>query len=1685
MSVVDRVVGEVLAHLVRAEHGTERESHLLLRLVGFAQQEIEVAMRCLEPEAWPDGSEVTLKVASYEPWDGAPKGWFLGEDETQVTYRNNPDIDLVLFEVEDQCDSQSVGKMQLIQDGTVLESSSTGSGDTHRRLVGELAWSAAGRGPDHPLPEDLSIVLEEVFHVIDKESGQLALRAWVEFVVRCCEALARTSGAVSRSEVHDTIVDQLPHLRLFRDEELFSGDGGYEKKRLVKNVRMAGMNGPTGKELDEEDIERRISAAVFRNRDGEPLPEQEDWQKGCLEVLQQRGPEQYAKVPLSIWEQIFAKEKETKAGLGTRVRKHIEKAHPDRVAEYEGHELQTALDDQESGAARVLLEVEPEDPSQPSLGDILTKPLRKAAEKLASPRSPSVPDPLVELLHQMHGVLQESEQIPEGLELRADELDEDKGESTLAFFRFLYGRTLREMELDEDDEFVVALRVDSRLVEGAVDFVSLHSQRFPSTSGDEQDESSVDEAVEASWEDLRLQLVAQPGRQVLARFTWSPKDTRGPAGLVAFARLVLDGSATRLGTPWSSLDAWCEHLRDPRNEVAGDRPDSESGSPVEAWLELRGDVFEAWAMNGIDAAGLSTYVDAWREILDRALVEFIPSQEAHPGLEAFLEMETLQLDSSGLVLLGTHPTRLRWVAAYLGWVRDKVRQLLTNRFRLNPEVDELFFQWLGEQSPHRQPPVISPGHQDLSIATREYGWHEEYRPIVVEDARSEKWVSSIDGESVSAMVGVVKRYLDAHPHKVDGLAILFISRDGEAEHVERLVKQVRAGEEKALILTVHVIAPQQSHEEIARKLEDLGDEDRSQDELLPRLRTILHPLEIIESPDQARRLGLDGQIDLAMVPNLLGLKTAVQTRTQGPRPGRFDPLFDDPTHDTGGEDGAGRKNVARDFLPFEGDALLEGWSSLQVWRKQWSRTGTGDTNQVDYFSLQVLFTSSAELFANLHDWAHWVVTLDPYVNRDQIEASDRRPDIITVQPKVGKNGRYTMVVSSSSGRDFVVNRLQRRIRQELSLTDPDEARSLANQLYDSSRDFAPGVVLRALGLGRTTQEILGLVVARRVVEERRRRTRTNEFEAWLSLDEMAHWFGGVHRPRADMLRVLGRYHDGQLNLRFQVVEAKFRENESMGRGEAQLSRSIDVLRPAFLVEDGESNFADAELWRRELLAAIEQCAGRSVDGASTSGLFIRNRDAGGKLSAEIRSAIAEGKYRFDGMEAILCTVGAGNEDLAELEERTPEEGHTWLRVGASGFRRVLRVTGEPLEEIVEDRPPVGNEPATETAQDAHFDDRPEATTAPVEAVPAGSVHPADRGLGKDELAARYQRVLALFSEFKILVDTPVDFVPIEGPAFYEIRVKPGRGVKLDRVLGQTREMKLRLALPEHLEIRGLVDRGSVVFQVPKEDDERYFVGSSELWARCGHPEVSHGSLKTPIGEDASGAPVWIDFGDSDSPHLLIGGTTGSGKSVALESILEGLCAAHPGHRLRLLLVDPKGTELNGFEGRPHLEGEIGMDADDAIELLEREVAEMERRYKLFKAFKKERGKRVQKLAEYNESVSEGEQLPWRLIVLDEYADLTSDKEDRQRIEPPLQRIAQKGRASGIHVIVATQKPSGEIISTAIRSNLPAQLALRVKTATDSRIVMDETGAESLAGKGDAFLKTQKGVVRVQTAFHEA
>lgn len=222
------------------------------------------------------------------------------------------------------------------------------------------------------------------------------------------------------------------------------------------------------------------------------------------------------------------------------------------------------------------------------------------------------------------------------------------------------------------------------------------------------------------------------------------------------------------------------------------------------------------------------------------------------------------------------------------------------------------------------------------------------------------------------------------------------------------------------------------------------------------------------------------------------------------------------------------------------------------------------------------------------------------------------------------------------------------------------------------------------------------------------------------------------------------------------------------------------------------------------------------------------------------------------------------------------------------------------------------------------------------------------------------------------------------------------------------------------------------------------------------------ALRFVLGKDVTGTPFTADL--SKMPHLLIAGTTGSGKSVCVNAILAGYLLTLTPDQLRMILVDPKRVELTGYNGIPHLLAPVITEADKVVSALQRIMMEMDLRYKVFAA------NGVRNIEEFNKkSLSEGKKpLPYILVVIDELADmmLLAPVETEQT----LIRLAQLARATGIHLIVATQRPSVEVITGLIKSNFPARIAFSVASYADSRVILDQPGAEKLLGKGDMLFQ---------------
>lgn len=323
---------------------------------------------------------------------------------------------------------------------------------------------------------------------------------------------------------------------------------------------------------------------------------------------------------------------------------------------------------------------------------------------------------------------------------------------------------------------------------------------------------------------------------------------------------------------------------------------------------------------------------------------------------------------------------------------------------------------------------------------------------------------------------------------------------------------------------------------------------------------------------------------------------------------------------------------------------------------------------------------------------------------------------------------------------------------------------------------------------------------------------------------------------------------------------------------------------------------------------------------------------------------------------------------------------------------------------------------------------------------------------------------------KKLLQFGIDVVMHEvnvGPTVIQYTLKPHEGVKLSKITSLKNDMALALAA-ERIRIEAPIPGKSLVgIEVPNA--YRAVVHLREILESAAFTD-SQSKLTLPLGRDVTGKPIVASL--DAMPHLLIAGATGSGKSVAMNSFLISLLYQNSPQDLRLILIDPKRVELNSYNNIPHLLSPVIQDPEKAAISLRWVVSEMTRRYTELSHM------RVRNIAEYNDL--EGiTKLPKIIVVIDELADLmmASGKE----VEASICRIAQMARAVGIHLIIATQRPSVDVITGLIKANIPSRIAFAVSSSIDSRTILDGGGAEDLMGRGDMlYLPTgQNKPVRIQ------
>ena len=329
----------------------------------------------------------------------------------------------------------------------------------------------------------------------------------------------------------------------------------------------------------------------------------------------------------------------------------------------------------------------------------------------------------------------------------------------------------------------------------------------------------------------------------------------------------------------------------------------------------------------------------------------------------------------------------------------------------------------------------------------------------------------------------------------------------------------------------------------------------------------------------------------------------------------------------------------------------------------------------------------------------------------------------------------------------------------------------------------------------------------------------------------------------------------------------------------------------------------------------------------------------------------------------------------------------------------------------------------------------------------------------EQLTATAQKLQDTLEEFS-LTSRVVGWV--SGPSVTTFKIEMGEGERVNKITNLQDDIALSLAAKSVRIFAPIPGTSLVGIEIPNATTQPVYLGDVL-------PYVTGGPLEAAFGRDSEGKPVVVDI--ASLPHLLVAGTTGSGKSVLLNSVVMTMLMRATPEDLRLIMVDPKRVEFTFYAGLPHLYVPVVTEPRQAASALQWSVTEMERRLKVFEHYK------VRDIRSFNQQLEDGKladmenppkHMPYFVIVIDELSDLmmVAGKD----VEASIVRIAQLGRAAGIHLIVATQRPSADVVTGLIKANIDNRVALSVDNSINSRIILDQTGAERLLGKGDMLYK---------------
>ncbi|WP_033541033.1 FtsK/SpoIIIE domain-containing protein [Planococcus sp. CAU13] len=943
-------------------------------------------------------------------------------------------------------------------------------------------------------------------------------------------------------------------------------------------------------------------------------------------------------------------------------------------------------------------------------------------------------------------------------------------------------------------------------------------------------------------------------------------------------------------------------------------------------------------------------------------------------------------------------------------------------------------------------------------------------------------VENISKEISSELSNVVRNYLEIYPFAKDGLDILFLYTISAEVIIESIKKLLDTKLKiKKLKIIVHSDQSALIHTEINRWIS----QNEELSSVLPNQKFPKVELKVISgNKPNIIKEEIDKHMtdkDIVVLSNYFAQNNQVKyqyvtTDLDAANSNWFEETLQEPI----------RVNESIKRIPLT--SMRAPKFLKQYYNIQFVMNTNSMPKENEYMSLDKIITASSHLESNLIDLIHdnfeWVMILDKNLDKTLLQKSSQKAQVIQYKSKAGVSREFKLIVSSSkrilklntADRDtFYYDRIGNKITHLLKVKETKN--EIITDMVSKVKNTSGALILRAMGPGKFTHELISnyLYLKKRIAPPQ-------ALEIVSLCDELP-WFRNNNLKtnlRPDLIDTTIIEENGNILIDFKIVELKFINAALISKERVDAIKQVeaggDLYKSLFNFNDVT---IETKFWREEfvnyiienkafteseiqVLKKLQQIANDQIEVTFNKEINIycytsnlhdySNLDAEGVIEELLEHDV---KVKIHNRNYILSTLNIKEEILVEYDLYPELENYIGADKKNSNDKSTI------LKDVVQDTISHKDDsligPISEISE--RKKEREEFNYPEVLAFKELNLHREDTQENLEEVISMYARKLIRgFAAH----NTPIDIKEtIIGSSVIRIYIDLPKSISQNKIAPHLKDIIIWLGLKAepHLSID---EKGLYLDIIREKPSTIYFDLFFKKVREKFSEEELKGKLIVPIGMDPLNEIIYIDFNDSITPHLLVGGTTGSGKSVTLNSIIFSLMLLYKKEEVQFVFIDPKQVEFAPYLNKEHTK-EVIFDIEKAIDRLEELRDEMNARY-------------TKMVASYNKNINDyndenpDDRMSHNVIVFDEFADfMLSDKENVKRVEEAIQSIAQKGRAAGFHLIICTQNPRADIINTKIRNNLPARLSLKVTDSSASKIILALTGAQKLAGKGDFLI----------------